>query len=99
VREDCNVTRWVDTPDTGTAMPASPVEPRLLPGEDPDTELLEDVTHWVSVYTELLDSGWGLVDGGRQVLNGVDDNLVLAQLQRLEDRLDFWLDRRSQLTH
>jgi hypothetical protein len=98
VREDCNVTRWVDTPNTGAAMPASTVEPRLLPGEDPDTELLEDVTHWLSVYTELLDSRWGLLDGRGRVLNGVDDKLVLAQLQRLEDRLDFWLHKSAQLT-
>lgn len=78
--------------------PRRPRKPRLLPGEDPNTDRLDDVTHWVSVYTELLDSGRALVDGGQDPSPGVDDRLIRKYLRRLDGRLDFWLHRRAGLT-
>jgi hypothetical protein len=79
-------------------LPHGSLQPQLLPGENPDTDLFDDVTHWVRVYTELIDSGRGLMDGGRDPAPGVDSHLVQAHLQRLDGRLDFWLQKRARLT-
>jgi len=100
MREDrnCNVTSSDHAQNPGLEQPNGSQQPRLLPGEDPDTDLLDDVTHWVSVYSELIDSGWGLLDGGREPAPGVDSHLVEAHLRRLEGRLDFWLQKRAGLT-
>jgi hypothetical protein len=97
------VTRWDYALESGQevlddAVLDGTVEPRLLPGEDPNTELLEDVTHWVSVYTELLDSGWGLVEDGSASAPETDEQPMQAHLRRIEGRLDFWLQKRAQMT-
>ena len=90
------MTRWEEARGRGREVAANTLV-RLLPGEDPTTDLAEDVTHWVSVYTELLDSGRGFIDGGNGSASTVDHNLVRAHLRRLESRLDFWLQKRARL--
>ena len=96
--EDGNLTRWDDGRNPSQAVAGGSREQRLLPGEDPDTDRLDDVTHWVSVYTELLDSGRALIDGGQDPSPGVDDRLIRDYLRRLDGRLDFWLQKRAGLT-
>jgi hypothetical protein len=56
----------------------------LLPGENPETALLDDAEHWVNVYGELVAD---LVDLGSP-----------EQLERLKGRLEFWLARVKELT-
>jgi hypothetical protein len=92
------VTRWDIALDTGEETLDGVDEPRLLPGEDPNSDLLDDVAHWVSVYTELLDSGWGLIEDRTGPAPGVDDQLLQAHLRRIEGRLEFWLQKRAQIT-
>ena len=92
------MTRWDDAGDPGAKTAGTALKPKLLPGEDPNTDLLDDIAHWVSVYTELLDSGWELIEDGRDRAPAVDGDLIRAHLQRLEGRLDFWLQKRALLT-
>jgi hypothetical protein len=77
---------------------------RLLEGEDPGTSYLEDATHWVTVYEELLAVKRDLIEAseGRLAELGEDarreiartDLLVLdAEEKRFSRRLAFWRER------
>ena len=57
---------------------------RLLEGEDPKTPYLDDATHWVTVYTELL--------GVKRELVGVTE-AQLPEMKRFSRRLEFWRQR------
>jgi hypothetical protein len=63
-----------------------------LAGEDPDTPLLEDVEHWVAVYTELLTGASHL----RQVVPDGKERFD-DELGRMRERLAYWIDRRNRL--
>jgi hypothetical protein len=75
---------------------------RLLPGENPESEYLEDAELWIEIYTELIDVTEGLLArlnepslaraGVREEAAPISD-----QLQRFRRRLDFWKSRRRQL--
>jgi len=77
---------------------------RLLEGEDPDTTYLEDATHWVTVYSELLAVKRDLVgvsEGripdlpkeARHEVATTDLVFLDAEMKRFSERLSFWRER------
>lgn len=87
------------------------VEPgRLLDGEDPDTRYADDAAHWVNVYTELLLFKQRLIGAGEQALRemsevsarkeaaGIDLDVLRTERDRLQARVDFWKERRRELS-
>lgn len=77
---------------------------RLLEGEDPDTTYLDDATHWVTVYSELLAIKRDLVgvsegrlpDLAKEARHEVatTDLVVLdAEMKRFSQRLTYWRER------
>lgn len=81
---------------------------RLLPNEDPRSELAEDARHWRIVYRELLTFKQGLLDVADRGLaeiaqeHHVTDTTTLALLRaqndRLRRRLEFWESRHQALS-
>jgi hypothetical protein len=81
---------------------------RLMDGEDPDTDDLEDARHWLSVYRELHSFKLDLLTklrGRVQTMTKedaqgeaqADERLLELELQRFEAREQFWLDRLFEL--
>jgi hypothetical protein len=81
---------------------------RLLPGEDPSSEVLEDATHWRNVYQELMAFKERILDQTREAARSVEQDasqeIVDTDLQTLESehrrfthRLTFWSRRVGEL--
>jgi hypothetical protein len=81
---------------------------RLLPGEDPRTELAEDVAHWILVYLELMSTKHLMIEQFHQVVLGhsrevreelIRDDLraLEAELRRFQRRLAYWQQRQLEL--
>jgi hypothetical protein len=82
---------------------------RLLPNENPSTRSLEDVTHWMAVYDELLtfkeallaSADRQLIDRSQQVGNDLssatDLSALKAQNDRLRRRFEFWSELHNKL--
>lgn len=88
-------TYWTEIEEGQVAVSAQfvPATPRgLLAGEEPATEQVEDVDHWIAVYEEL-------VAGARRLLAIAPepDVRIAAELRRLQERLAYWRVRRSAL--
>jgi hypothetical protein len=77
---------------------------RLLEGEDPKTPYLDDATHWVTVYTELLGVKRELVGvteaqlpemlvEARREVASTDLVVLEAEMKRFSRRLEFWRQR------
>jgi hypothetical protein len=77
---------------------------RLLDGEDPNTPYLDDATHWVTVYTELLGVKRELVavseahlpdmpSEARKEVATTDLVVLDAEMKRFSRRLEFWRRR------
>jgi hypothetical protein len=78
---------------------------RLLAGEDPRTEQLDDAEHWRRVYQELLDFKRDLLratyqrlekmdlDDARTELQNTDQLVLEAERERFQRRLTFWTKR------
>lgn len=77
---------------------------RLLEGEDPATTYLDDATHWVRVYDELLavkrdllrvveDRLEGLEAESRREVARTDLVVLDAEMKRFARRHDFWTQR------
>jgi hypothetical protein len=77
---------------------------RLLEGEDPKTPYLDDATHWVTVYTELLAVKRELVGvteaqlpdmavEARREVAATDLVVLDAEMKRFSRRLEFWRQR------
>jgi hypothetical protein len=77
---------------------------RLLEGEDPGSPYLDDATHWVSVYSELLAVKRDLLGVAEQRLPDLQapvrrevantDLVVLdAEMKRFSRRLAYWRQR------
>ena len=77
---------------------------RLLEGEDPRTTYLDDATHWVTVYSELLAvkrdllgvteaSLEGMQPEGRRELASTDLVVLDTEMKRFARRLEFWRGR------
>ena len=69
------------------------VQDGLLAGEEPGTDQPEDIDHWIAVYTELIEGTRRL-----QAVVSAGEQRVDEEIQRLRDRLAFWLDRRARLS-
>jgi hypothetical protein len=63
----------------------------LLPGEEPASLFVDDVRHWIVVYTELLTAVEEIVGGF------TDSPDLLRQQERFSGRLSFWRERLRQL--
>ena len=78
-------------------------EPRLLEGEDPETDDPEAARSWVVVYSELygfkrdlearMEGALGRMAAPARTEISADLAVVRAQLGRLESRLAFWRER------
>lgn len=80
---------------------------RLLPGEVSDTRHLEDVEHWIAVYSELLafkkrlldttgDEAEELSADARAEVERTDSTATKREAERLAGRLGFWRRRREE---
>ncbi|MEA2646095.1 MAG: hypothetical protein QOE92_1178 [Chloroflexota bacterium] len=101
-----------ETPEKqeGSAAGERAADPeRLMSGEDPDTPYLEDATHWLGVYGELIDFKHELIGvtkerivhltaSAREELTGTDLVLLNAELERLKKRRDFWQGKTQELS-
>lgn len=77
---------------------------RLLEGEDPATTYLDDATHWVTVYSELLgvkrdllgmteESLEGLQPEARREIASTDLVVLDTEMKRFARRLEYWRQR------
>jgi hypothetical protein len=77
---------------------------RLLEGENPDTTYLEDATHWVTVYSELLGVKRDLVGvselrlpelsaDARHEVASTDLVVLDEEMKRFSRRLAYWRER------
>jgi len=81
---------------------------RLLPNENPQTNLAEDARHWRRVYRELLDFKESLLSVADRGLAEIEQELKVtdttavavlrAQNERLRRRLGFWEGRHRELS-
>lgn len=65
----------------------------FLAGEDPGADDLQDVEHWIRVYTELVTTTHDLQLTARAEADRLND-----QVRWLKGRLEFWMKRREGLT-
>jgi hypothetical protein len=95
-------------PDEHRIHPISANPDRLLPGEQPHTDSLEDVTHWISLYTELRSTKSRLISRFRALVERqaqeiqdeferADVRVLVLQLERFDRRLAFWRGRLAEL--
>lgn len=79
-------------------------EDRLLEGENSNTPYLDDATHWVTVYTELLGVKRELVGvteahlpdmqvEARREVASTDLVVLDEEMKRFSRRLEFWRNR------
>jgi hypothetical protein len=83
---------------------------RLLEGEDPRTQYVEDAAHWITVYSELVLFKERLVDGAGEALRNMSETqardevsrtdlmVLTAERDRLKRRLDYWKERQRELS-
>ncbi len=81
---------------------------RLMYGEDPKTQAIEDTVHWIKAYTELLEfkdrllldmeSGIkSLSEPSSREIRELDLTLIEIQRTRYRSRLVFWKDHKAKL--
>jgi hypothetical protein len=80
----------------------------LLPGENPNSQYIDDALHWVLVYSELLQFKAVLIDATERASLGlsdaasadiaIDDALLRAQADRYRVRSEFWKERAAVLS-
>jgi hypothetical protein len=91
----------------GAAWEGADLE-RAIPGENPETDSLEEARHWIAVYSKLVELEQSLLDVLAQMIPSMphdaqreaqETNLpVLAsQVERFRHRLHYWSKRRSEL--
>jgi hypothetical protein len=95
-------------PEAVRAADAAIDPDRLLPGEDPDSELLDDAEHWEAVYTELLAAKARILNTTLEQIEEAkhriaqreletDQTLLLAEIERFQRRLRHWHEREIEL--
>jgi hypothetical protein len=96
--------RRIKTPAQRAAQAAADPD-RLLPDENPGTNVPEEARHWIEAYTELVGFKAKLLAAARGKLSeltevdarreAVDTDMVLlnAEHERLQRRLNFWKQR------
>ena len=74
---------------------------RLLPGEEPGSELVADAKHWIEVYSQLRQTKRQLIGNLKDMmehqsqeaqdeLQRADVRVLELQVERFERRLAFW---------
>lgn len=63
---------------------------RLLPGEVPESQTLDEIRHWHAVYAELWAGCLEIASG----LGPEDQALLLERAERFRAGLEFWTQRR-----
>lgn len=99
-----------DSVDTTRLLPGEGASSdALLPGEDPAAGYSDDVEHWISVYSELLDFKRFMLDGAtaraaemvtenaRIEVETTDLRVARAEAERFTRRLSFWRGRKEAL--
>ena len=95
--------------ERGSVTNADQVEngDNLLPGEDPTNALIDDIEHWIAVYSELLDFKRFMLDGAaaraaamtqaesRHEVEVTDLTVARAEAERFTRRLAYWRGRRE----
>ncbi|MHB8719633.1 MAG: hypothetical protein ACYDAC_12200 [Candidatus Dormibacteria bacterium] len=90
------------------AAEAAVDDDRLLEGENPSTPYLEDATHWMTVYGELLGVKRELLavvegrlaslhDATRKEVARTDLVVLDAEMRRFAERHSFWTRRCEEL--
>src|SRR5215472_4609127 len=80
---------------------------RLLPGEDPESMITDDVHHWIAVYSELLAAKQRILGATLDAMQKTDEaaarqelttdrTVLTAEVERFQRRLAFWTDRDSE---
>jgi hypothetical protein len=87
-----------DAPPVDLTRPSRPLE-----GEDPATNRWEDARHWMSIYADLLEFKRGILGRVRrdipnlqpvaQKAAAIDLEIIEAQMQGYQERLDIWSRR------
>jgi len=78
-------------------------------GEDIQSRSADEITHWITAYQELLafkdrllsDMSQGMKSLSRSAsaeIQELDVNLILTQRERYVRRLDFWLNRQTEIS-
>jgi hypothetical protein len=83
-------------------MPSEPGY--LIPGEHPQTPYIEDVRHWITIYSELIIFNRRSLDrieadtttmaaATRSEVTRSDQAMLRQHIERLQSRVDFWHGR------
>jgi len=95
--------------DGSRRLPGERDSEPLLPGEDPTTKYDDDVVHWMTVYSELLDFKRFMLDGAteraremttstaREEIEQTDLRVARAEAERFAGRLAYWRGRLDEL--
>jgi hypothetical protein len=96
-----------DSIDPDRVLPGEGDYQPLLPGEEPSSQHVDDVEHWLTVYSELLDFKRFMLDGARLRANEMrtetarnevertDLRVARAEAERFAARLAYWRGRRD----
>jgi hypothetical protein len=91
--------------DVGRLISGESDSEPLMPGEDPTSKYVDDVEHWVNVYSELLDFKRFMLDGAtvraremrtetaRKEVEDTDLRVARAEAERFTRRLAYWRGR------
>jgi len=91
--------------DSNRRLPGEGDAEPLLLGEDPESEYVDDVEHWLNVYSELLDFKRFMIDGAtararelrtktaKDEVEKTDLRVARAEAERFARRLAYWRGR------
>jgi len=94
-----------DSVDTGRLLSGEGDSEPLMPGEHPTSNYIDDVEHWIAVYSELLDFKRFMLDGAtvraremrtddaRTEVENTDLRVARAEAERFARRLGYWRGR------
>lgn len=81
---------------------------RLMDGEDPGTQSAQTAHQWLKAYAELLELEADLLDTIAERMPGMSDEarheteeanlpVIVTQIERFRQRLEFWRQRKQEL--
>jgi hypothetical protein len=82
---------------------------RLMHGENVESRVPEEIAHWITAYQELLafkdrlladmkENMKPLSKPASAEIQELDVNLIMTQRERYVRRLDFWLNRQTEIS-
>lgn len=99
----------LDSVDVTRLLTREP-EDVLLPGESVGGIVIEDIQHWIAVYSELLEFKRFMLDGAtarqramitpdaREEIETTDLRVARAEAERFTRRLSYWRSRLEEFT-